>query len=137
MASMTPSSSPASNRAVAGRRAFTLVEVLLASSIFVVMAALVLSVVVAQAKLGVSVTNYSDMNEYSRRVLTRFDKDMRMASKVALMNSDEVTVSVVPTVLDWSKNPPSPGAEVTVRYFFWKDGRGVSPEPRGRLRHRA
>lgn len=77
-----------------------------------------MSVVVSQAKLGISVGNYSDMNEYSRRVLSRFDKDMRMSAKVTAMTETEVTVVVVDSVLDWTTSPPKPGAEKSVRYFY-------------------
>lgn len=115
MDSTTPSSSPGRSR----RRAFTLAEVIIAASIFVVMIGLVMTVVVAQARFGAGLGNYSDMNEYSRKAVTRFDRDMRMATSVSSMGTTDVTVTVIDSVANWNTNPPILGSSVSVRYFFW------------------
>lgn len=97
---MTRSSSFTKKRRVL-RRAFTLSELLIASSVFVVMVALLCGVVVAQTKCGVSLGNYADMNESSRRLFTQFDKDMRMAKDVSVMGAQEVKADLIEDV-DWN-----------------------------------
>lgn len=66
----------------ARRRGFTLVELMISSGIFVVMISLVMGMVVMQSRFGVSLGHYADMNEYSRKAMTRFEKDMRLVLNV-------------------------------------------------------
>ena len=66
----------------ARRHGFTLVELMISSGIFVVMISLVMGMVVMQSRFGVSLGHYADMNEYSRKAMTRFEKDMRLVLNV-------------------------------------------------------
>jgi hypothetical protein len=129
MASMTRYSS--STERPRRRAAFTLVEVTVASSIFVMMIALLTGVIITQTKFGLSIGNYAEMNSASVKLLTQFDKDMRMAKTVTTMKSTEVVVQIVDDV-DWAAlNKGSDWTTVTadrsatVRYTFTTDGKLV------------
>jgi hypothetical protein len=131
MASMTRFSS--STERPRRRAGFTLVEVTVASSIFVMMIALLTGVIITQTKFGLSIGNYAEMNSASVKLLTQFDKDMRMAKTVTTMTSTEVVVQIVDDV-DWTAlnaNPDKYWATVTaatpatVRYTFSTDGKLV------------
>lgn len=77
------------------RRGFTLVEVIISASITVIMVTLVLGIVVTQSKVGISIGNYADMNESGRRVMTKFETDMRLARKLTTMANSSVQANVV------------------------------------------
>lgn len=128
---MIPSSSP-SRRDPKARRGFTLSEVLVASSIFVVLATVALWALVLQSKVGMAIGNYADMNAYSRQALSQFEKDMRMATNIQTMASSEVIVSVIDSV-DWSRmNIPANavGGAHQIRYFY-RDNKLYRQSPAG------
>src|SRR5882672_8367843 len=103
------------------RKAFTLSEIIIASTVFAILAALAMYSVVSQSKLGLSIGKYADMNTYSRKVLTQFEKDMRMVTIVKSMSASEVIVTIIDDV-DWSKlgTPVSAvaGKSSDIRYFY-------------------
>lgn len=84
-------------------KAFTLVELMVASSIFTVMVALVMGMVVFQSQYGVTVQHYVDMNEASKHAVTQFEQDMRLVKSVdSASNSTVVKVTIlsVPSFTD-------------------------------------
>lgn len=77
------------------RRAFTLIELIVSASITVIMVTLVMGIVVTQSKVGISIGNYVDMNESGRRVMTKFETDMRLARKLNTITNTSVQANVV------------------------------------------
>lgn len=78
-------------------KGFSLIEVLVSAGLFTVMVALVMGMVVYQSRFGLSLGNYADMNTASRKVMTQFEQDMRMAR---VINADFSTKNVTAKVYD-------------------------------------
>lgn len=74
--------------------AFTLVEVLIASTLGTLILAGVLSTFLMLGRSGANVANYSVMESQSRRALEEFSQDLRMASNVAWNSSTSITLTV-------------------------------------------
>src|ERR1043165_2945294 len=80
----------------AARRAFTLVEIMVSGALFVLMIALVMGMVISQSKFGLAIGNYADMNEYSRKVISQLEQDMRLTRSVSAISSTSLDANVVP-----------------------------------------
>lgn len=77
-----------------GRRAFTLVEVMIAASLGSMVLAGVLSTFLMLARSGASAVNYTTMDIQVRRALQEFGQDIRMASNIAWNSSSSITLTV-------------------------------------------
>ena len=76
------------------RRAFTLVEVMIASSIGTMVLAGVMSTFLMLGRSGANVANYSVMEAQSRRALEEFSQDLRMANAVTWNSTTSITLTV-------------------------------------------
>lgn len=79
---------------VCGRRAFTLVEVLIASSLGAFVLAGVLSSFLMLGRSGVNIANYSEMEAQVRRGMEEFAQDIRTASNVTWNSTTSITLTV-------------------------------------------
>ena len=84
----TPAPEPARGRG------FTLVEVLIGTSIGSIVLAGVLTAFTAMVRGGVLLYNYSGMSLEARRTLEEFGQDVRMATAVTWNSSSSVTLTV-------------------------------------------
>lgn len=76
------------------RPAFTLVEVLVASTIGTMLLAAILSTFLFLGRAGVSIQNYAEMENQARNAMDTFALDARMAYEVAWHGADSVTLTV-------------------------------------------
>jgi type II secretory pathway pseudopilin PulG len=90
-------------------RAFTLVEVIIASSLSSFVLAGVLSSFVMLGRTGSSISNYNVMALEARRVLEEFSQDTRMARAITWNSSSSVTLTV-------PNNYTANGNQVTYAY---------------------
>lgn len=81
------------------RRGFTLVEVLIATSLTTLLLAACLSSVVFLMKSAVGSGNYSEMNQQSRRALEFFGRELRQGMQITSpkVNGFQLTVPVTAT----------------------------------------
>lgn len=93
------------------RRAFTLVEVLIGSTLGVIVLAGVLSAFLFLGRAGVAVQNYSDMEAQAREAMETFALDVRMAYDVSWTVSGGEATAVTITV---EEN----GAEARYTYVY-------------------
>jgi hypothetical protein len=119
----------------AKKKAFTLVEVIVAATLFVITVGLVMGMVISQTKFGIAIGNYSDMNEYSRKVVSQLEKDMRLARTITTISPTALDANIVPSTLSLEdavqKNPTT----VQVVYTYDKDAQKLFREsPKGGTR---
>src|SRR3954465_12895830 len=76
------------------RRAFTLVEVMVASTLASFVLAAVLSTFLFMGRSGANLRNYSDMESQARRSLEAFAEDVRQASAITWNTSTDITLAV-------------------------------------------
>lgn len=88
---MTTSTIPSSRRRRAG---FSLVEVLVASTLSAIVLAGVMSTFLMLGRSGANVANYSVMESQSRRALEELSQDIRMASDVTWNGTTSITLLV-------------------------------------------
>lgn len=77
-----------------GRRGFTLVEVMIASSIGTMVLAGVMSTFLMLGRSGANVANYSVMEAQARRALEEFSQDVRMASTITWNSTSSITLTI-------------------------------------------
>lgn len=128
---MTTSTARLERRRAAG---FTLVELMVASSIGTFILSGVLSVVLMMGRSGLSASNYADMEAQSRRAVDEFAQDVRMASNLTWNSATSVTLTVpdnytadgnlVTYALDTSASGP------TANSFYRQPGGAGSTSPR-------
>jgi Tfp pilus assembly protein PilW len=86
----------------AGRRAFTLVEVMIAASLGTMILAGIMSTFLMLGRSGANIANYSMMEAESRRALEEFSQDLRMANAITWNSPTSITITVpnnyVPTL---------------------------------------
>jgi prepilin-type N-terminal cleavage/methylation domain-containing protein len=78
----------------AGRRGFTLVEVMIAASLGTMVLAGVMSTFLMLGRSGANVANYSMMEAQSRRALEEFSQDLRMASGITWNSTSSITLTI-------------------------------------------
>ena len=81
-------------RSKASRRGFTLLEVIISSSLGAFILAGVLSSFLMLGRSGANVANYSVMESQARRALEEFSQDVRMAKVVVWNSSTSITLTV-------------------------------------------
>jgi prepilin-type N-terminal cleavage/methylation domain-containing protein len=86
----------------AGRRGFTLVEVMIAASLGTMILAGIMSTFLMLGRSGANIANYSMMEAESRRALEEFSQDLRMANAITWNSPTSITITVpnnyVPTL---------------------------------------
>jgi prepilin-type N-terminal cleavage/methylation domain-containing protein len=126
---MTTSTSRTKNT----RRGFTLVEVLVSSSLATIVMSGVLSSFVLMGKNSYNAANYSVMEAESRRALAAFTEEARMADNITWNSEHSVTLSVVTSgssyLVTYAYDSSSSGT--TKKSFYRKLGAsGSSSTPR-------
>ena len=92
------------------RRAFTLVELLIAIAVGAVLLVAVMSLMFYSARSFAALTNYVDLDQFSRNALDHATTEIRQASRV-MAGSDEHTLHL------WMTNPlTGVGRQVTYTY---------------------
>lgn len=99
------------------RRAFTLVEVLIAATLSTVVLAGVLSTFLMMGRTGANLANYAQLEAEARKALDLFGQDVRMAKNV---NWGGVVPSDATSVILTISAPPAPigGADWEVTYYW-------------------
>lgn len=99
------------------RRAFTLVEVLIAATLSTVVLAGVLSTFLMMGRTGANLANYAQLEAEARKALDLFGQDVRMAKNV---DWGGVTPSDATSVTLTISAPPAPigGADWVVTYYW-------------------
>lgn len=82
-------------------RGFTLVEVLISSSLAAFILTAVLSSFLFLGRSGANIQNYSDMESQSRRGLEQFAEDVRQASAITWTSTTDVTLTVDAATVRW------------------------------------
>ena len=76
------------------RRGFTLAEVMIASTLSVVVMGGILSTTLMITRSGYRVEQYTDMENESRKSLDQFGQDVRMAQDVAWIDANSLTLTL-------------------------------------------
>lgn len=100
MTTTTPSPAPDAVRRV--RRAFTLVEVLISSSLAAFILTGVMTCFLFIGRSGANIQNYNDMESQSRRGLEQFAEDARQASSITWNSANSVTLVVDSVNITWA-----------------------------------
>lgn len=83
-------------------RGFTLVEVLISSSLAAFILTGVLTCFVFLGRSGANLQNYNDMEGQARRGLEQFAQDVRQASSITWTSNQSVTLVVDSTTVTWT-----------------------------------
>lgn len=83
------------------RRGFTLVEVLISSSLAAFILTGVMTTFLFLGRSGANIQNYNDMESQSRRGLEQFAEDVRQASAIVWTSSTDVTLTVDSASIRW------------------------------------
>lgn len=105
------------------RAAFTLVETIVAVTLGTILMAAVFSVIVMQARLSTSVGNYADLNAGSRQAMSLFEREMRTAKTIAVMESDKVEGTLTTSVAAGTLADKAPGYTYAVVTYAYDKGR--------------
>lgn len=89
---MAPAADPSASPQTAG---FTLVELLVASSICVITIAAVLTAFLFFTRTGISIGNWHDFEAHNLRVVETFARDVRQADQVEWDNAHRLQLTVV------------------------------------------
>lgn len=74
-----------------GSRAFTLVEVMVASGLSVLVVAAVLSLSLFSSRSFVALTNYTDLGLASQLSMDKFSRELRQANSITVCSSNSIT----------------------------------------------
>ncbi|MBI3887276.1 MAG: prepilin-type N-terminal cleavage/methylation domain-containing protein [Opitutae bacterium] len=130
----TTTSTTAPERAARGRRAFTLVEVLIGASIgsFVLLG--ILSTFLMLGRSGVSLNNYSAMDAQTRKGLEDFAQDVRMASAITFNSTTSITLTVPDNYTSTSNQVTyawdTTTGSLTYHYFYRVPGTAAATSPK-------
>jgi prepilin-type N-terminal cleavage/methylation domain-containing protein len=95
--------SPARDAAPRRRqRGFTLVEVLISSTLAAFVLTGVMTAFLFLGRSGANIQNYTDMESQARRGLEQFAQDVRQASSITWNSSSSVTLVVDSTNITWA-----------------------------------
>jgi type II secretory pathway pseudopilin PulG len=94
------------------RRAFTLVEVMIAAGLSTMILAGVLSTFLMMGRVGANVVNYTDIEAQARTALEQFSREVRMAFDVSSYSDTSVTLKIP----DTTANPTGLAYSVTYAY---------------------
>jgi hypothetical protein len=94
-----------------GRAGYTLAEVLIASTIALVVVVIVTGAMLFISQWYLGLGNYLQMNQQSRIALEWIGRDLRMSSTVVITTEDEITLTI----------PAGDGNNRTVRYWWDPD----------------
>jgi prepilin-type N-terminal cleavage/methylation domain-containing protein len=86
----------------ASRRGFTLVEILISSSLASFILTGVMTCFLFLGRSGANIQNYSDMEGQARRGLEQFAQDVRQASSITWNSNQSVTLVVDATNVTWT-----------------------------------
>lgn len=86
----------------ARRRGFTLVEVLISSSLAAFILTGVMTCFLFLGRSGANIQNYNDMEGQARRGLEQFAQDVRQASAITWNSNQSVTLVVDSTNITWA-----------------------------------
>jgi prepilin-type N-terminal cleavage/methylation domain-containing protein len=86
------------------RRGFTLVEVMVASTLASFVLAGVLSTFLFLGRSGANLRNYSDMESQARKALEMFAEDVRQASAITWTSSSNITLAVNSVAIAYTYN---------------------------------
>lgn len=92
MTTTTPK--PAPERRRAPRRGFSLVEILVASSLATVVMAGVMTAFLFVGRTSVSLRNYADLETQARNAMETFAQDVRMSSGVVWNSAESLTLTI-------------------------------------------
>lgn len=101
MTTTTPSRVPDAGPR-ARRRGFTLVEVLISSSLAAFILTGVMTCFLFLGRSGANIQNYNDMEGQARRGLEQFAQDVRQASAITWNSNQSVTLVVDSTNITWA-----------------------------------
>lgn len=129
---------PFRQRLAGRRRAFTLVEVMIASTIGAGVLAGVLSSFLFLTRTGVRAAQYNDMQAQVRLGLEKFSEDVRMASAINWNGNLSVTLTVPNNYaasgnqITYAFDPDQPGVSPTGtgKCFYYKEGAAAATSPR-------
>jgi prepilin-type N-terminal cleavage/methylation domain-containing protein len=82
-------------------RGFTLVEMLIGSSLAAFILTAVMTTFLFLGRSGANVQNYNDMEAQSRRALEQFAQDVRQASEITWTSSTDITLVVDSANIRW------------------------------------
>lgn len=127
---MSPTNRSFNRRARA--RGFTLVEVMIGSTISAIVLAGVLTSFLMLGRSGYNAANYSVMESEARRALETFSQEARMANNITWNSANSVTLRVVTSgssqLVTYAYDPSSTGA--TAKCFYRLAGAATSTAPR-------
>lgn len=128
MISSTPWRGPEGRRTL--RKGFTLVEVMISSTIAAFILAGILSSFLFMGRSGANVSNYNDMETQARNALEQFAQDVRQASAITWNSSTDVTLQVESTFVRYylSSTKPSTG-NYTSRFLYRITGNSAPSLP--------
>lgn len=107
----------------ARRRGFTLVEVLISSTIAAGILAAILSTFLMLGRSGYNAANYSMMESEARRALEMFSQEARMANNIEWVDANTITLRVVnsgssTTQVTYAYDPDTTPGNRTARCFY-------------------
>ena len=85
----------------AAARGFTLVEMLIGSSLAAFILTAVMTTFLFLGRSGANIQNYNDMEAQSRRALEQFAQDVRQASDVVWTSSTDINLTVDTATIRW------------------------------------
>jgi prepilin-type N-terminal cleavage/methylation domain-containing protein len=116
----------------ARRRAFTLVEVMIGSTLGTIVLAGVLSTFLMLGRSGANIANYSMMETESRRGLEELSQDLRMSKSVTWNSAQSITL-LVPDNYTSTANLVTYAYDSTTKDFYRMPGIASATNPRTTL----
>lgn len=110
------------------RRAFTLVEVMIAAALGSLVLAGVLSAFIFIARTGFRASSYSELEAEVRRGLETFARDARNASDVRWQDAQTLTLTVAGAAVTYAYDPNTGSA--TYQCFYRVSGSDATARPR-------
>jgi len=110
------------------RRGFTLVEVLISSSLAAFILTGVLTCFLFLGRSGANIQNYSDMDGQARRGLEQFAQDIRQASSITWNGPSDVTLIVDSQYIRYYYSTTAPsGSSLTGNFLYRTAPSGTAP----------